>query len=638
MTARLKLYRDVVKNMGWRYVFFRLWYEFQRNAGLLVLRYPSATTFYHFVSLADWKKLPVRFFFEGRPSAKQFYNLQNSSEAGTALRGRVRRWEDGEVLFFNAVWYRVEGWLTNPVSHYKYDIKKHWSRIPDFSREHGDIKLVWEKSRFCFVYDLIRYDLHFAEDKSDMVFSAIDSWIAENPVNYGPNWRCSQEISLRVLNWTFALHYYKDSPHLDDQRFTRIANSIFHQMHHVRKNINFSRIAVRNNHVLTESLALYLTGTLYPFFPDSDRWKRDGKRWFEEEVAYQVYDDGSYLQFSMNYHRVVVQLLGWAIRLADLNGDGWSESLLAKARKSLRFLRAAQNDSTGWLPNYGNNDGTLFFPLSEAHFRDFRPQLAALATILGEPVTYKSGVWEEEALWLAGDHASKSDERVSDVPEVNSFDSGGFYIMKDLDAITFIRCGFYRDRPFQADNLHLDLQVGAVNILRDAGTYSYNGDRGMLDFFGGSIGHNTVKIGPHDQMYRGPRFIWTDWIRRAEGDWVKDGEDYVFSGWFEGFPGAGKNIRHHRKVKKTTGKHIWLIEDSILNADAGVAMHQIWHPAASFFQNFTLRAWDKKGIELTAEAKEGWYAEKYGIKVQAPYFVFSSLGGFIRTEISAVTV
>src|SRR5206468_2603796 len=101
--------------------------------------------------------------------------------------------------------------------------------------------------------------------------------------------------------------------------------------------------------------------------------------WFEEEIAYQVYEDGTYLQFSMNYHRVVVQLLTWAIVLSKKNGERFSEVVYERAKKSLVFLRTCMADENGWLPNYGANDGALFFKLSNNHFRDYRPQLQALA-------------------------------------------------------------------------------------------------------------------------------------------------------------------------------------------------------------------------------------------------------------------
>ena len=82
-------------------------------------------------------------------------------------------------------------------------------------------------------------------------------------------------------------------------------------------NINFSRKTVRNNHAITEVLMLYLSGLLFPFFPETKTWKQKGKQWFEEEISYQIYEDGTFLQFSHNYHRVLIQLLTWAFYLSS---------------------------------------------------------------------------------------------------------------------------------------------------------------------------------------------------------------------------------------------------------------------------------------------------------------------------------
>ncbi len=43
---------------------------------------------------------------------------------------------------------------------------------------------------------------------------------------------------------------------------------------YVRKNIFFSKIAVRNNHAITETLTLFLVGMLFPFLPGSGEWKQ----------------------------------------------------------------------------------------------------------------------------------------------------------------------------------------------------------------------------------------------------------------------------------------------------------------------------------------------------------------------------
>ena len=116
-------------------------------------------------------------------------------------------------------------------------------------------------------------------------------------------------------------------------------HSIYWQIHHVYKNINFSRISVRNNHAITETLMLFLSGKLFPFFPNIKLWSKKGKSWFEKEIEYQIYSDGSHLQYSMNYHRVVIQLLTIGIKLSEINKDKFNEKVYEKAKKSLEFLQ-----------------------------------------------------------------------------------------------------------------------------------------------------------------------------------------------------------------------------------------------------------------------------------------------------------
>src|SRR5690606_12097883 len=102
------------------------------------------------------------------------------------------------------------------------------------------------KSRFSYILHLIRYDYHFDSDQSEFVFSEIESWIDSNPINNGPNWRCSQEISLRIFNWCYALYYYQHSPSLTEKRWEKIQRVVYASLHHVYHHIDFSRIAVRN--------------------------------------------------------------------------------------------------------------------------------------------------------------------------------------------------------------------------------------------------------------------------------------------------------------------------------------------------------------------------------------------------------
>lgn len=621
---------QLVRNMGWRYFIFRIWYEFQIKTGILKYRFPINPSERKMITLEEWRNLRVNFFFSEQLLES---NFEQKHTDYSALLKRVENIQQNQFLYFSSKWYIADDWLTNPENGFQYDITKHWTEIPDFSVEAGDIKYVWEKSRFTFLYDLIRYDHHFEKDQSKTVFSQIENWIDTNPVNYGPNWRCSQEITLRVLNWTFALQYYKKHSALDDQILSKILNSIYQQIRHVAENINFSRIAVRNNHALTETLGLYLIGLLYPFFDESSEWKKNGKKWFEEEIAYQIYYDGTFLQFSMNYHRVVVQLLTWGIQLAHLNNESWDEVVYDRARKSLIFLQTCQDTKTGWLSNYGNNDGALFFSLTDCNFRDFRPQLLALSTALQKEYDCGSGPWNEESLWLGLNLHSNQENTPSQNFQTSIFPRGGYYILKDQNTMTFLRCGSYQNRPFQSDNLHLDIWVDGQNILRDAGSYQYNTDQKWTNYFSGTASHNTVMLGDQDQMRKGKRFIWYDWIKKSDGNWREENVTTVFEGWFVGFKKLGKNIIHKRKVTKAKGALCWIIEDWIENLPEGILVHQIWHPHPAFFEKFTIRAFHQNENEILFSKTEGWYSGTYGEKELAQRIVFSTKERYIKTII-----
>ena len=361
MIQKIKKIINLMTNMGCRYIFFRIFYTIKTKFGWQKIVFPKQPRVRTYISLEKWRKNLPPFFFKGKNISELSKKEQN------LLKENFQEIHKGIFTFFSKTKINLgeaDDWITNPLTGYKYDIDKHWSEIQDISKEAGDIKYVWEKARFSFLYDIIRYDYHYEDDQSEFVFEEILDFIDRNPINQGPNYKCSQEISLRVLNWTFALYFYKDSSYLNEEVFQKIMHSIYWQIHHVYNNIHFSRISVRNNHAITETLMLYLSGKLFPFFPNVNKWMLKGKKWFEKEIEYQIYEDGTFLQFSMNYHRVVVQLLTWGIQLAKLNNDNFDKVVYERAKKTLNFLDASTDVISGELPNYGSNDGALFFKLT----------------------------------------------------------------------------------------------------------------------------------------------------------------------------------------------------------------------------------------------------------------------------------
>ncbi len=91
----------------------------------------------------------------------------------------------------------------------------------------------------------------------------------------------------------------------------------------------------------------------------------------------------------------------------------------------------------------------MFFKLTDLDYRDYTSQLDDLRMALHNEAVLPS----ESFAWYG-----MSDPAIIDrpQPELASFDIGGYYIINENKVKTFIRCGAYKDRPAQADNLHLD--------------------------------------------------------------------------------------------------------------------------------------------------------------------------------------
>lgn len=601
--------------MGTRYVMYRIQHEFEKKLGLLKKIHPTSLKSNNIILLNEWRNLKNPFLINEKEK------LSIPKNQFEILKEKTERILGGELLFFNANWInlgRDYNWITNPSNAYEYDINKHWSEIPDLSEEAGDIKFVWEKSRFSYLLTLIRYDYNFEEDLSEYVFAEIESWIDANPINQGPNWRCSQEISLRIFNWCFALYYYQNSNALTQSRWEKIQNVIYASVHHVYHHINFSRIAVRNNHAITETLFLTLSHILFPFISETKKWAEEGKKWFEEEIDYQIYEDGTFLQFSMNYHRVVIQLLSFGISVYTNNKLQFSDIVYEKAYKSLNFLYQCMQDENGWLPNYGSNDGALFFPLSDTDYRDYRPQLNTLHFILTGKFLFDDKIIVEDILWNGTVvNSLKLYPQINKILGTQQFDKGGFYLCRSNDYFTFIRCGNHKDRPAQADNLHIDIWHKGQNVLRDSGTYKYNTDSDKLKYFMGSESHNVVMVNNESQMLKGGRFIWYYWSQCVNAGWEETENEFIFKGKINAFLFINKNATHQREIRILKKIPQWIIKDELENLE-NYSMKQIWHPG-----NIKLKIKSDTKNQFEFDSYNSDYYGKYTDE-KSIYFSFNS--------------
>ncbi|MBY0435863.1 MAG: heparinase II/III family protein, partial [Cyclobacteriaceae bacterium] len=611
--------------MGPRYLLFRSFYELQRRSGLLRIRFPTSPPFRIWISLNQWRKEAPSFFFESRKSLP-------FTQASEKLKHEAERILAGEVQFFNGDWKKIDldEWLFNPESGFKYSNRVHWTSIRDFDSKQGDIKYVWEKNRFLFLQTILRYDHAFQCDSAEWVFQRIDSWIDQNPINKGSNFVCSQEISLRIFNWILALYFYRHSQSLTEARFAKIIFSIYWQIKHVRANILFSRISVRNNHALTETLALFSVGLLFPFFEESSEWRRNGEKWFVKEILYQFYDDGGYIQYSFNYQRVALQLVTWAISIGSRHNKLFPENFCKRVCQAVRLMVTCQDQTTGMLPNYGANDGSLFFKWSDRSFRDFRPALDAIHYQLTGQNLYQNTYEDRE--WLGVTSTTNlHQEKITAVDGCASFPVSGIYTFRKNELLILILCVTYKNRPSQADNLHLDLWYKGENLLIDAGSYRYNTLPEITRYFSGTESHNTVMLGSNDQMTKGPRFIWLNWTESLYAKWNGNDKEVLFSGAIKAFKSRG-DFMHFRKVRvrENSGTYEIEVTDEI-NIASSEKMRQLWHSSNRYLPK--ILSWDEKNNPLKPEILNRHYSCTYGQIEDIRQIMYESLNRRITTRI-----
>ena len=577
----LKIYLDLFTQFGLKYFIFRIFYELVKKTFVFRYKFPKKYFKRAYPNYNYWlKTYSNRFIIPSREMMIKDTPLKKCSK----IKNEVDKIISGKIYFFSNQWRDIgfdnESHI-HPISKHRYS-KRHWSKLPIYNKQIGDIKYVWEKSKFSFLLTLIRSDVKNNTNNSNFAFNEIQRWIIENPPNIGPQYICSQEISIRLINWSYALFFYKNSKTLNNKLLKDIFSSIEIQLDHIYKNINLSKIAIRNNHAITETLALYLISLYFPFLKNAKKYKLLGKKWFEDEIEFQIFDDGSDSQYSFNYHRVKVQLLSLAISSAHVHKDTFKNCVYERSEKSIEFLiQMMGNYEDGLLPNFGHNDGSIYFKLNNADFRNYIPQINALAFLLNLKLPFKiKEEFKEDSFWYNFKLKSSTLKTKKIKTGVSSFNKGGYLLIKEINNTTLLKTPFIKFRAAQNDLLHLDIWHKGYNILMDTGSFLYNTDELTSMSFNGVLGHNTVSLNGNNHMVKGPRFTWLYKPKFLSSETYEYQDKYkIVASMLVSYP---KKYIINRTVVKYKNSDVWEVEDFV-SEGMGVKdeLFQFWNLATN---------------------------------------------------------
>ena len=339
--------KSLYQSLGARWLFFRVGYAVRMRTGFIRRQIPS----YH------WKDRPLKTWLKKDISsgseAYAQWRKQNSPAflfGGASLPDNVP-WDPqlpvdeaekilkGEIKYFSHQFLKTgfpPDWQADPASGIKLDSNKHWSEISDEGLT--DIKFVWEANRFGLAFTLVRaYASNRDERFAEAFWELVQSWTDSNPPNRGANWRDGQEIALRLMAWCWGFYGFLDSPSTTSDRIAQFTVLVAAQAERIHQNIGYA-ISTHSNHTVSEAFGLWMVGLLFPELKESEKYLKLGRELLEREASTQIFADGSYAMYSLNYHRFILQIYFCALRLGELNGSPLSKSVYRAVTSSIDYL------------------------------------------------------------------------------------------------------------------------------------------------------------------------------------------------------------------------------------------------------------------------------------------------------------
>jgi hypothetical protein len=448
-----------------------------------------------------------------------------------------------------------------------------WHAIDPYA--HGDIRLLWEASRFAGLPVLA---LAARASGSARFLAAAEAhlagFLAACPPFRGAHWTSAQEAAIRLIHLTAAGIILGGAT--DGMR--ALAALLADR---VRATLAYER-SLANNHGIVCAAALAGAGA---FLGTDDH--RLGVRLLAADLPHLTTSAGGFVQVSTRYHRMALD----ALAFASIAGAALPAAVRERAAAMAGWLARVTDPATGRTPRLGHDDGTVLLDAACAGPDDARPALARAAAFAGTA---------DPALALAG----LGPLPPPPAPAVWTDPEGGTAGITTGSAIALLRLPGGRFPAGQADILHLSLAHRGAEILRDAGTWLCNPQPGEADL-AGTAHHSTAQWDEQDRPPRLGRFLFAAPPRLRA---------------LETGPGTLRAAcdRHDRTV--AVAGETWTITDRLA---AGATLR--WRlPAGTWLRR-------QDGVESAAAAitvaahgpvdlrlGQGWDSPRYGVRERIP--------------------
>ena len=447
----------------------------------------------------------------------------------------------------------------------------------DFEKN-GDCKLIWEPNRCHHLVVLGRAyrvagDTRYAEAVVDL----IDSWLDSNPVGKGMNWRSPMELSIRLINWVWAIDLIRDTGFFTGTFKKRVLQSVYLHLWDVQR--KFSKGSSANNHVIGEAAGVYIAISYFTEIKGLGDWRQECVEILEKEVLKQTFSDGCNKELALGYHLFVLQFFILSGVAGERSGKPFSKDYWIIIEKKLQFL-GQLTDGGGGLQMYGDCDDGYVLDLGSQPDDPFG--LLCMGAVLFGRTDLKKWTqkFREPAWWLFGKSGLERFQEIAFREEENlqslAFRDAGLYLLQygksgNSDRISVLfDCGLLGYKSIaahgHADALSFTLKAFGEDIFVDPGTYDYFTLPRWRKYFRSTSAHNTIVVDGQDQSVMVGPFMWSERANCTNIKWQPTDDGGIVCGEHDGY-GRLNDPVIHRRTLELNGKDGRLdIVDKMLSA------------------------------------------------------------------------
>ena len=392
------------------------------------------------------------------------------------------------------------------------------------------------------------------------------------------HWTSGIELGIRLISLVWIRRLMDDWPGVADL-FERNALAVRQIRWHQQYLAAFpSRGSSANNHVIAEAAGQLVASCAFPWFRESERWRRKSALLLERELVRNTFPSGIGRELASDYQCFVAEL-GFAAAV-EAGASGHSLSPVTWTRLcAMADSAAAVIDERLRPPRQGDSDEGCGL-LLDAPAANRWPSLLALAdALVGRLDWWPRPPADVGSIIVGALAGAKRPVEGRPCQRPSRFADAGMTLLRTNGPNEiWCRCdggphGYLSIAAHaHADALSVEVRYAGIDILADPGTYCYHGEPAWRSYFRSTIAHNTAELAGRSQSSESGPFMWARHAQAREIEIIDDGDIARWTAEHDGYASLDPPTVHRRSVLLDRASRSVDIIDEILGSSQDVRL------------------------------------------------------------------